>query len=271
MGGRRLVVVVIGVVAAWGVAEGEARACSCFGTSSLVAPVSDSHPLGAALAFSHQCGGELDAWRATIDGAPAELVGGDLWAGVGTVELEPEPGPGAEVVLYQGCDPTFDAEGCTEDSEVERARFVIGAADETAPAAAELLAIDDEHGEFAEGCEDIGEDLRFSAAIRFPSVEPGSWAVISFRKGNQLVQGESFAIPENGELSASLVVREEEYEGSEVCVEVAAIDASLNASEDRRECTSVPTANERGCAIANGSPWGAAALGLCFVWRRRRR
>jgi hypothetical protein len=214
----------------------------------------------------------MASWRATVDSEPAVLVGGDVFEGVATVQLEPEPGLGAEVVLFQDCSAGFDVEGCVgDDGEVERARFVIGAADDTAPAAAEVLAIDDEHGAFAEGCEETGEDLRFSVAVRFPSVEPGSWAVISFRKGNELVQGESFAIPENGELSAALIVREEEYEGSEVCVEVAAIDASLNASEDRRECTSVPAANERGCAIASGSPGSAAALGLLLVWRARRR
>lgn len=253
-----------------GVAERESQACSCFGSSELVAPVGDTHPLGAALAFESWCGGSPESWSATIDGEPAMIVGGDLFQGVGTVQLEPAPGLGAEVVLFQDCNAGFDLEGCIgDDGEVERTRFVIGPADDVAPAPGEVLELEHERGEFSSGCDELREGVTISAVVDFPTIEPGAWAYVWFERDGDTVQSESRRIPENGELSAFLFLNEDEADGPEVCVGARAIDASLNASEDRTECTAVPPANGRGCAIASDSRWSALAL-VVLVRRRRR-
>ncbi len=261
--------VVVGGAVALGVAEREAQACSCFGSSELVAPVGDTHPLGAGLAFESWCGGAMESWSATIDGEPAMIVGGDLFQGVGTVQLEPAPGLGAEVVLFQDCNAGFDIEGCIgDDGEVERARFVIGAADDEAPAPGEVLELEQERGEFSHGCAELREGVSVSAVVEFPTIEPGAWAYVWFERDGETVQNESRRIPENGELSAILFLGSDEADGAEVCVGASAVDASLNASEKRTQCTSVPAANG-GCTMASESRW--SGLVLVLLVRRRRR
>jgi hypothetical protein len=275
MGGRRLVIVV-GAAVALGVAERDAEACICSGASSLVAPTTAVYPRGASIVLATQCSGALDAWSVTLDGEPAVLVGEPQWVGVQPVAVEPAPKGGAEVVISQSCEYDVEATGCLFESDVvERARFTVASADVVAPAVADDVGIDVEHGEFGESCDEPTHDLRFAATIRFPSIEPAAWAQIVFSRDTVNVRSETHEIPATGEIATELIGDAVDYSGSEVCVEAMAIDASGNASDWRYDCIvfdpqPLQTVNE--CTLGTDArPGGAAFVLLVVACRRRRR
>lgn len=272
--GSRWLAMIGGTTVALAVAEGEANACICNGASSLLAPTSDEHPKGASLVFATQCSGALDAWRVTIDGGLALFVGESTWAGVQAVALHPAPEDGAEVVITQSCKYDVEAPGCVVESDVvERARYTVVGADLVAPAPADEVGIEVEHGLFGESCDEPTHDLRFAATIRFSSIEPDAWARIVFSVDGWEERSLTHEIPATGQIVTELIDDSVYYSGSEVCVEAIAIDPSGNTSDSRIDCIvldrqRVETVNE--CTLGTDPRQGPAALLLLLMWRRRR-
>jgi hypothetical protein len=276
MGGwGRLGLVVFGCVVGSALAESRAQACTCFDSSVVVAPATDVHPRGAPIAFGRDpaaatfCGGLLEVWTVTVDGESATLVGDAAWNGVQRVAIEPEPGEGAEVVLEKSCEYDPDAEGClTPVDRVERARFVIGPADDEAPSPIDDLVVEHTHGEFEYDCGSLA-DLKVRAAVDLEGREPGGWIEISFRRDDAVVQIDSFAAADP--MESSLYADADEYAGSEVCVDATAFDAAGNASAVASQCTSIAEDKGAGCRVGV-SPHGVGlAVPMLLLLRRRRR
>ncbi len=264
-----------GAIVAFAVAEREANACICNGASTLLAPTTAEHPTGASLVFATECSGALDAWKVTIDGKLALFVGKSHWLGVQAVGLDPAPTEGAEVVVTQSCKYDVEAEGCVvEDDVVERARFTVVGPDLVAPAVADEVAIEVEHGLFGESCDEPEHDLRFAATIRFPSSEQDAWAQIVFWSDGLEERSEAYEIPASGEITTQLIGDAVDYSGREVCVEAMAFDASGNASDWRSDCIvfdpqPIQTVNE--CALGTDERRGSGVLFLLLLSSRRRR
>ncbi|MBC8069615.1 MAG: hypothetical protein IAG13_14855 [Deltaproteobacteria bacterium] len=250
----------------WSAAE-SASACSCGGESTLVAPAGDEHPVGAALLFDSGCGGNLESWSVTVDGAPASLsIVGSFE--IDEVGIEPAPPEGAEVVLLQRCADAYDLAPCGEpDDLVERAVFVVGAADTEAPPPASGVVLEHDDAEGDAGCLDAEYDLLLRAVVELDARERGSWAEIVFEDDGEVLATMGRAVPSEGRIEASRNFKGSELEGHELCTTVQIYDASANVSSIERDCTRV-----EGCACnSSGSPAGAALALLGVVLARSRR
>ena len=256
-------------------APSAAHACSCFGTSSLVAPASEHHPVDAPLVFASDCGGSLEAWSVAVDGAPAMLVSSDAWTGIHTVAITPPPPLGAEVVLSIDCANAFDVPECTDSGTLlERARFTMGAVDTTAPAAVDDVSLEVEEGAFNIDCDGTTLDLKLGVRVDLDPVEPGTWAQIRFLRDGEELRTAAQEIPENGVVEASHFVDRSELEGSEVCVSATVLDASRNVAAAEQDCQALASDDDddSGCACATDAsgPPSLAVLVVAMLRRRRR-
>lgn len=247
----------------------EARACSCGGSSTLVAPVAAEHPAGAPLVFGSGCGGSLESWSATIDGLPAALVGtGD---GIHRVAIDPAPPQGALVVLSVDCSEAFFEPDCTDpEAVIERARFVIGPPDTSAPPPVDAVTLEQEDGAFDIGCFEDTVDLRLGAIVEVGTREPGTWVEVRFLRDGVEIQGNSHTIPENGVVESSHYVDRSELAGSETCVSVAVLDAAGNAAAAEEDCEQF-AGEGCGCATEPAALDAALAFGVLVLVRRQRR
>jgi hypothetical protein len=273
MGGRRLVILV-GVAVALGVAEREAEACICSPSSTLVAPASDEHPVGAPLAFQSWCGSGLDAWSVTVDGEIATLVADGEGPEIETVSVEPAPPEGAEVILFESCERELGvAEGCAVDQEVvARADFVIGPADAEPPPGVAAIVVEHESGEFEGECGGPSlPSVRVHAEVTLAERERGTWAEITFLRDDELIGFETRELPQTAALQSSLLVDEDDYAGHEVCVEVVVRDAAGNESVAQRDCTAIAEASGACTFASDARSAGLAPLLVLLVARRRRR
>jgi hypothetical protein len=267
MGRHSLVGIVIAGavgVGAWIGAVQDASACSCGGESTLVAPIGNAHPVGAAVFFAEDCGGNLEAWTVTVDGAPAMLANSGAWSAIKGVAIEPMPTMGAEVVLSVACNATFGEPGCTDDPDatVEKARFTIGGPDTTAPPAVDGITLEQEDGEFFLGCSETGFDLRIGAVIDVGALEPGTWFEVSFTKNGEEIARNSHAIAPGGVLESSHHVMRSELAGAQTCVGVTVRDAAGNATELEQDCAEI---GGEGCGCTAEDPRRSAGFGVLML------
>jgi MYXO-CTERM domain-containing protein len=269
MVGGALAIAIAGTM--WIAAPQVASACSCYGESRLVAPLGDEHPLGAAVFFVNDCGGDLEAWSVTVDGVAATLADGGAWAPIKGIAIEPAPAMGAEVVLSVACNAVFDEPACTDpEGTVERARFTIAGPDTTAPPAIDAITLEQEAGEFLLGCDETKYDLRLGAVVEIGTAEPSTWAEITFTKSGEEIARNSLVIPASGVVEWSHYVERSELAGSEACIGVTVRDAAGNATELEQDCTEIGG----GCGCAAEDPTRNAvmvALGALVLLVSRRR
>lgn len=217
-----------------------AEACSCAGSSSLVAPVAAEHPVGAPVYFVDDCGGNLEAWSVTVDGAPAMLENTGVWSPVRAVAIEPTPAMGAEVVLTVDCGAAFLEPECTDSGPtVEKARFTIAGPDTTSPPPLDGVALELEDGEFQLGCDDTTHDLRLGAVIDVGDAEPSTWIEVTFTRSGEEIAKRGFSVPETGDIQTSHHVVRSEVAGAEVCVAASMRDAAGNFSEIEQDCAQI--------------------------------
>jgi MYXO-CTERM domain-containing protein len=252
-----------------------ARACSCFETSSLVAPAGDEHPVDAPLVFGSACGGSIESWSVTVDGAPAMLVSVDRWSGIETAAISPAPALGAEVVLSIDCANASDVPECTDlGAMLERARFTMGAVDTTPPAAVDGVTLEIADGTFYASCDENTLDLQLRARVDLDPVEPGTWVDVRFLQDGEELRSTAQAIPADGVVEDYHYVDRSAVEGSEICVSARVLEASGNAVAAEQDCQVIGSADDddRGCACATDAagPPSLAVLVVAMLLRRRR-
>jgi MYXO-CTERM domain-containing protein len=251
-----------------------AHACSCFATSSLLAPAGDEHPVDAPLVFASSCGGSIEAWSISVDGAPAMLVSADSWSGIQTAAITPAPGLGAEVVLSIDCANTFDVPECTDPgARLERVRFTMGAVDTSPPAAVDGVTLELEEGEFNFGCDETTLGLQLRASVDVDPIEPGTWIDIRFLRNGEELRRTTQEIPATGVVEDYHYVDPNEVEGSEVCVSATVVDASGNAAAAEQDCQAIASDDDEksGCACATDAAGPPSLLVLVVAMVRRRR
>jgi hypothetical protein len=264
-----------GLVAAcvtWLGVEGYARACTCLeGQSRLVAPTTADLPVGAPLVFESLCTSGLARWTATVDGAPVELLGDGVDFGLSLVSLASAPSEGAELVLTHACGEYTDESDCI-DGRIEQITTTIGPADVVAPPPVAAFVVDHEIGMFAERCgEPELHTLRIDATIEIGDREPGAWAVVRAVVDGESTAGTNVVLADEATLRPSLFVRDPDtYAGKDVCVEVAVVDASDNASAASRECIALESADS-GCAVTRSEPSPTWLVLLPLLRTKRRR
>lgn len=254
-----------------------AHACSCFGTSSLLAPAGDEHPVDAPLVFAHPCGGSIEAWSVTVDGAPAMLVPADTWPRIHTATITPAPPLGGEVVLSIDCANALDVPECTDPGAViEGARFTMGAVDTTPPAAVDDVSLELEEGTFNTGCDETTLGLQLLARVDVDPIEPGTWMEVRFLRDGEELRNTAQEIPAGGVVEDYHYVDPSEVEGSEVCVSATVRDASGNVATAQQDCQAIASDDGDddgpGCACATeaAGPPTLAVLVVAMLRRRRR-
>jgi len=192
------------------------------------------------------CGPDLHRWEVDVDGEPGELevveavVGG---YGIFALSISPVPEE-SSMVEIRGC-----ASGCWEDEpefDVLRSYMVTGP-DATAPAPAELLAMDHTDEVIETTDFDTGETRteavrRWTLDFEAPDLsEPVIWEVLvgpSEGGSSEAATTAVARIMEDG-VTQWVVTRTVADAGEEVCATVRAHDLSGNVSEDRQLCMSV--------------------------------
>lgn len=238
----------------------DAAACSCFGDSSLLAPAGAEHPVGAPLVFSSGCGGNLDAWSASVDGTPAMLMSAGFFDQVHEVGIDPPPPQGAEIVLALDCADAFDEPMCADlDGTIERARFTVGSPDTSAPPPVAEVSLAQEPGRFDVGCDGPFLDLALRATIDLGQGEPGTWVQAEFTRDGASIELASQGAAQGGVIDFSHYVDRDEVAGSEICVAATVLDASGNAAEKTQDCALV---GDDGCGCNVRQPEHGAGLVL---------
>jgi MYXO-CTERM domain-containing protein len=267
---------IVGVAVCSGAAA-EARACTCAGAGSLLAPVGAEHPREASLVFESGCGPSLAPWSVMVDGAPASLREGAVSGEIGTLEIVPMPAIGAEVALFFDCRERGDDPGCGVDDElVERARFTIVATDTIAPPSPLTVTMERVNDE--DSCTAFEGQGAVALDLEIGEREPGTWIEFElWRADGNVLAREGRPMPASGDFATVIHAAEEGLNAPEVCVDVTVRDASGNASDGFVEdClfanSSAPNVFMRGCGCAAGPAPAkeSALLALIALMLRRR-
>lgn len=229
----------------------EARACSCIGYWSLLAPLGNEHPSGAPLVFTSNCSGSFDPWLVTVDGVPA-IISGLIDGAIATKAITPEPPIGAEVVVMLDCSQADGDPACGEsDALLERARFTIGPPDMDPPPPA--LALTMSLVEDEQECTAVEGERAIDVTIDFDAREPGTWIALSFERADGLVIAHtSEPVPEQGPLAMRIHVDEGALEFPEVCLHGVVHDASDNVTLDTTDPRNIFPATVEDCFVARG-------------------
>lgn len=255
---KKYLVGVFVFVGLW-VAPRVSEACSC-APSVRVLPGSVL-PENGVLLLQESCGTVLDR-SVLVDGAPASLVPGvyaELSASGEFYAIEPAPTAGQTVTV-----------SVTEDISPREVVLTVGAPDDTPPSLSEPSVTITPNATRACGAESTQTKVRVELEDE-QADGATEYTMEVFLDGVFVGSGSSSGDVSEGSVTLSTNI---DPGGSEICVEVSAVDVAGNVDASDSVCKPADEAAGCSCSTQGGSAWAilpVLLLGIGFRRRARRR